>query len=500
MKDRHRQLPRIGFVLLASCWALTAGATRTDGRTPVISAPKGDEPVCASIYRPGQREGRQSDEPLRLGGGPQLFVDDFLIEESSGLTRRVNRPTRQTSNPIITAKKDGVFQPYVTVICDPQSGRFRMWYGARTPARDVAASRLVTMESADGIHWVGPPRLLTEPGPIRFFSSVVDDGPDFPDPQQRFKLAYHTGGLNIATSPDGLRWTMLRREAVLEHNHDINNLCHAALRNQYVAPFSVSTTGRTWSGSRRATMHSTSRDLLHWEKPWYVLTPDDRLDQGRTEFYAMSGYIQRGGLWIGLVKLLRDDLVAAGTARGSYGMGYTTLAWSRDGRRWQRDRTAYFEPDPKPGAWDHAHAWIDCQTPVGKEVFLYYGGYKNGHKVNRFEERQIGMLRIPRDRYVSRDAEASEGVLRTPPVLLAAQGMTINANVAGSLQVRMLDLDGNPIEGLDAGDHEPIRGDSLAHTVRWRKPLAEVGGKPVRIEFRLRDAQLYGFDLAAQTP
>ncbi len=497
MKSRHRDLPWIGLVLIVSL-ALTAGARWAEGRPPVISAPKGNEEVCASIYRPGQQAGRQGGEPLRLGPGPHLFVDDFLIEESSGLTRRVNRPARdpRIPNPILTAKKDGVFQPYATVIRNPQSGRFRVWYGAQTAAHDVALSHLTTMESDDGIHWIRPPRRLADPGLIRYFSSVVDDGPDSPDPRKRFKLAFHGGGLNIATSPDGLSWTMLRREAVLEHNHDINNLCYDALRDQYVATFSVFATGRTWHGSRRATMHSTSRDLVHWEKPWYVLTADDRLDQGRTEFYAMSGYIQRGGLWIGLVKLLRDDLAAAGTPRGSAGIGYTTLAWSRDGRHWQRDRTAYFEPDPKPGAWDHAHAWIDCQTPVGKEVFLYYGGYKNGHKVNRFEERQIGMVRILRDRYVSRDAEASEGVLRTPPVILAAGEMTLNAKVDGRLQVRLLDLDGRPLPGFDVDDHRPIHGDSLAHAVRWPKPLAKVGKKPVRIEFRLENAQLYGFDLA----
>jgi hypothetical protein len=352
------------------------------------------------------------------------------------------------------------------------------------------------MESEDGIRWLRPPRLLADPGPIQFGSSVVDDGPESADPAKRYKLAWwHGGGLMIATSPDGLDFTMLRREPVVKHNHDINNLFRDAARDLYVATISVYTTGRTWKGERRVTMHSASRDLIHWEKPWYVLTPDDSVDEGQTQFYAMNGYLARGGLWIGLVKVLRDDKVASGTPPGSYGIGYTTLAWSRDGKHWTRDRTPYFEPDPKLGTWDHAHAWLDYQLAVGDEVFIYYGGYKNGHKVNRFEERQIGLVRILRDRYVSRDASANEGTLRTPPLILAAGRMTLNAKVEGRLAVRLVDLAGKPIPGFGPDDCGPIRGDSVAHAVRWRKPLAELRDKPLRIEFRLRDARLYGFDL-----
>ncbi len=486
----------VAGMVTAACHLGTAEAWPKGG-PPVISAPRGDEDVCASVYRPGRQAGRHADEPIRLEAGPHLFIDDFLIAESSGVTRRVNRPERdpRLSNPIITSKDDGVWQPYMTVVRDPQSGRFRIWYGAATPARSLTACHLATMESDDGIRWSRPSRVLADPSPMRVVDSVVDEGQRCADPAKRYKLAFFNGGLNIAVSPDGLHWTTLFPKPVLQHNHDIENLYRDTARKQYVATFSVFTKGRTWKGERRATMHSTSRDLLHWEKPWYVLTPDDRFDQGQTQFYGMSGYLLRGGLWIGLVKVLRDDLVAAGTPRASYGIGYTTLAWTRDGRHWTRDGAAYFEPDPQPGVWDHAHAWLDCQLPVGDRVFIYYGGYKNGHKVNRFEERQIGLVHILRDRYVSRDAGSSEGVLLTPPVFLAARGMTLNAKVEGRLQVRLLDLNGEPLQGFATDRRHPIHGDGLAHAVHFARSLAAVGDKPVQIEFRFQDAQLYGFEL-----
>ena len=49
-----------------------------------------------------------------------------------------------------------------------------------------------------------------------------------------------------------------------------------------------------WKGMRRFTMQSTSTDLLHWDPPHPVLTPNDSVDEGETQFYCMSGVLARG--------------------------------------------------------------------------------------------------------------------------------------------------------------------------------------------------------------
>jgi hypothetical protein len=192
---------------------------------------------------------------------------------------------------------------------------------------------------------------------------------------------------------------------------------------------------------------------------------------------------------------LHDNFRAEGTPEGSFGVGHTQLAWSRDGKTWVRDQTPFFEPDPTPGAWDHAHAWMDWQLFVGDEVYIYYGGYKNGHKVNRFEERQIGLVRIPRDRYVSRDAGADGGSLVTQPVILDGGKLTVNARIGGEMRLRLLDEAGRPIPGFDAADCQPIRGDGVALSAAWKGSLGDLKGKPLRIEFQMKDAELYGFDV-----
>jgi hypothetical protein len=131
---------------------------------------------------------------------------------------------------------------------------------------------------------------------------------------------------------------------------------------------------------------------------------------------------------------------------------------------------------------------------------LYYGGYKFGHKMDRWEGRQIGLVKMQRDRYVSRDAGPDGGTLITRRAVLAGHTMTVNANVRGELRVALLDAEGHPIPGFSTEDCHPICGDNLSHAVLWQGGLANLRNKAVRIAFHLRDAELYGFDLTPHEP
>jgi len=485
-------------------WQLAGGVANgretvvPGGGPPVVSAPSGDEEWNSALYRPGQEDASRASEPIRLKAGPHLLVDDFLIERCTNVTRRVNCPKRdpRIPNPIITGKEDHCVAPYMTVVRDPQTGRFRIWYNVYKEKHKDGTARFATMESEDGVHWIRPHQVLKEPGPVNFGCSVIDEGADFSEPETRFKLAWWSeGGLRIATSRQGIEWSMLRPYPVVRHNHDINNIFRDVVRDRYLATISVYITGPKWSGLRRTTMHTASRDLVNWEKPWYVVAADDGVEPGQTQFYAMNGYLARGDLLLGLVKVLHDDWQAPETPEGAFGVGYTTLAWSRDGRHWVRDLQPFFEPDPNPNAWDHAHAWLDVQLPVGDEVYLYCGGYKFGHKMDRWEGRQIGLTRMPRDRYVSRDAGPGGGRLVTRPVILMGGRLTVNANVEGQLRVRLLGDDGEPIPGFDAADCRPVEGDSLDHPIQWKGSRSTLAGRAVRIEFIMSDAQLFAVNV-----
>jgi len=455
----------------------------------------------SSIYAPTAVRISPAD-PIRLKPGPHLFLDDFLIASSSNITRKVNVPARDQAipNPIVTGKEDGCFQPYLSVLHDVGRGRFRIWYGCRTEDSNPGRSHIGYMESEDGVRWIRPHRLLVDPGPIQFGVSILDEGSAFSRPTERFKYGWwFGGGLRIASSPDGFTWTPISTNVLISHNHDITGLHWDPLRRRYVATVSYYISGSTWSGTRRITKHSASTDLLHWSDPWIVVAPNDKLDQGETQFYAMDGYLTRGDLVIGMVKILRDDLRAdlPPDPPDAYGLGYTTLAWTRDGEHWSRDREKFFDRHLQKGEWDHAHAWIDEQVLVNDEVFLYYGGYKRGHKVSRFEERQIGLVKMKRDRYVAREAGKQGGRFRTPLVILEATAMTLNVDAAaGEVKVQILGGNGEPLRGFREKDCRAISGNAVALPVKWKRALSSLKGKPVQLEFQLRNARLFSFELS----
>ncbi len=449
--------------------------------------------------------------------GPYLLLDDYFVESSRNILRKVNQPKRDPNipNPILTAKEDCTFQPYFTVLRDPQTNLFRIWYGASTEDRNQIRSRIGYMESQDGIHWQRPARFLKDFGPIQFGCEVIDEGPNFPDQSKRYKYSwYYGGGTRMAFSSDGLNFTPISDEVLVKHNHDVLNVSWDSLRKRYVATMSFDIPGDKWKGNRRITKQSVSTDLFNWSQPTFALTPDDSLDDGETQFYAMATFLNRGPIRIGMVKVLRDDLKADPQPLiepNAYGIGYTSLAWTYDGVNWIRDREVFFDRNAVPQTWDRSHSWIDEQLIVNNEIYLYYAGYKQGHKAKRFEERQIGLVKMPLDRYVARTTlNNTTGTLLTIPIQLDNQPRKLLINVdavGGKIRIQFRNAKNNSvIKGLSFDDCLPITTDALQIQPVWKskehtaKKLASLAGKAVKIEFELTDTSLYSFDLPFENP
>jgi hypothetical protein len=449
---------------------------------------------------------------LDLNPGPYLFLDDYLIAEQTMLNRTVNNPDR-LSDPILYAgwDKDQVFQPYISVIHDEQSGLFRMWYNTSTDTINPHWSHIAYVESQDGINWNRPHRVLADPHQIAFGCTVLDRGSDWGNPDKRYVFAaYLRPGLYLSYSADGITWTEGEGNPVFEHNHDISSLHWDSIREQYLAIISHRLDGyedKTYplpnSDNRRMGHQTTSKDLENWEDIEIIIEPKLGVprERGETQFYSMSGAVTRGDLMIGLVKVLRDDLNATpglnaremgDMKRKAAGLGYTVLAWTRDGKTWQRDHQPFMPNNPLPGSFDHAMTWGDEQIVVGDKTYIYYGGYEQGHKVGRFDKRHIGFASMDKDRYVSRDADLVEGRLLTKPVKIHGESLTVNANIYKSCQVRMVGADSKPIAGYD---WVQITGDSIAHPVVWAKSIGKLNGKAVRLEFKMTKAQLFGFEI-----
>src|SRR4051794_29470153 len=105
--------------------------------------------VWALMGLPGlPASAREEPAVLSLPAGVHLFLDSGLIAGERNL-RRVIRPPTRLSKPIVTAAEDRCFQPYVSVLRDPRTKRFRLWYNT---AFDATRSRIGYLESEDGVH------------------------------------------------------------------------------------------------------------------------------------------------------------------------------------------------------------------------------------------------------------------------------------------------------------------------------------------------------------
>ena len=108
----------------------------------------------------------------------------------------------------------------------------------------------------------------------------------------------------------------------------------------------------------------------------------------------------------------------------------------------------------------------------------------------------IGLATLRVDGYVSLRAGNAAGKIVTQPFELTGESLRINAAApGGEVRVGLCDEDQHPIDGYTAADCEPLSSDKTDWTVSWRggPGFGLIKGKPVRLEFRMRNADLYAF-------
>ena len=191
--------------------------------------------------------------PVRLDAGPQLLIDDHLVDDIWMIRRSPELPVKSLDNPIFTAptftgptftsRAPSAEASYGinTLLYDEERGVFRMWYSVAM--RSPACSSLAYAESGDGLHWETP-RL----GLIDYDGSMennlcigLDQGggsvlldPHDPDPARRYKLMHKRpwkagmeGRVTISFSPDGIHWTPHFddwRRSIRPHSNDGVNI------------------------------------------------------------------------------------------------------------------------------------------------------------------------------------------------------------------------------------------------------------------------------------
>ena len=448
--------------------------------------------------------------------GRQLFVDDFLIEQTT-LVRKFHTSTYHPGCPVFKPdarnwwEKGGELPTAVPfsdgVWYDPQGGRFRMWYrGGISPSVTCYA------QSQDGVIWDKPALDVREGTNIvqqladRDSSTVWLDQNE-PDPQRRYKLALvplheektnRRHWLNLYFSPDGIHWSDL-----VTHSGPCGD------RNTFFYnPFR-----KVWVFSLRSSFKGVGRCRRYWESPdfirgakWVEGQPTlwvgaDKIDlpgpedpSFHCELYDLDAVAYESVL-LGCFSIMRgpkhkgNDIV---------------LGFTRDGFYWNRpDRRPFIAKSPRRGDWnyDYLQPAGGCCLILGDKLYFYVSGRSDDY-TRRDACRSTGLAILRRDGFASLDAAGAEGTLTTRPVRFRSQYLFVNADAkSGELRAEVLDERGRVLEPFTKSRCVPVREDKTLVQVKWggAATLSGLAGKPVRFRFSLRNASLYAFWVSPET-
>ncbi len=74
--------------------------------------------------------------------------------------------------------------------------------------------------------------------------------------------------------------------------------------------------------------------------------------------------------------------------------------------------------------------------------------------------------------------------------------LNFSTSAAGEIRVGLLDgASGQPIAGYAIEDCRPVIGNEIERAVRWKggPSVSQVAGRPIRLQFALRDADLFAY-------
>jgi hypothetical protein len=78
--------------------------------------------------------------------------------------------------------------------------------------------------------------------------------------------------------------------------------------------------------------------------------------------------------------------------------------------------------------------------------------------------------------------------------------INFSTSAAGSVRAEIQDDHGKPVPGFALADCHELFGDTIDRIVSWKSAdnLSNLAGKPVRLRFVLKDADVYSFQFRAK--
>lgn len=449
-------------------------------------------------------------ESIDIGTRRELLIDDYLIDKIVGARLVLHKPVAREVAIVCDAPWEGNTCCYPTVFRD--GDLYRMYYrGSHFDENTEKMSHQVVCyaESRDGLSWTKP-----DLGIVEFegskqnsivwdglgshnFAPFKDTNPDC-KPSEQYKAIASKGdeGLYAFKSADAVDWSLMSDKPVItEGKFDSQNLAFwDPLRGLYVdfhRHFADEEGARV-----RDIMTCTSSDFLNWTEPeWlkYTGVPREHLYTNQVTPYHRAPHIYMGFPKRFVPTRSMADHRHAGVSDGVF-------MTSRDGVTFRRWGEAFIRPGLQPERWvnrNNMTAWGIVETESGvpgtpPELSIY-----STESYYRGEACRLRRFTIRLDGFTSAQAPLGGGEVLTKLVRFEGTRLYLNmsTSAAGSLRVELQEADGAPIEGFNLAESEEIFGDEIERVATWKDgaDLSALAGRPVRLRFVLRDADLFAF-------
>ncbi len=459
-----------------------------------------------------------ADGPIDLGARRELMVDRFLIDSIDGdAALTLNRPKDRGIVLKFDRPWEGHFSLYITMI-QVADDDFRVYYRGR---RDYGADGAVTERacvalSKDGIHWTKPNLGIFEVngtkdnnvvleqgshGITHNFAPLLDTRPGVPK-SERFKalggIAPH--GLFAFVSEDGFHWKKVNdaKPVITKGAFDSQNLAFwSEAENCYVCYLRVARKGIRWVA------RATSKDFIHWNDPVEMeiihdgqpATPEHiYINQTAAYFRAPHIYIATAARFMPGRRVLTDEQAKDIGVHPSYfgDISDGVLMTSRGGNKY--DRT-FMEGFIRPGIgyenWVSRTNYPACGVvQTGPDEMSVYVDNNYGQPTNCLRRYSLRL-----DGFASVRAGYDGGQMVTKPLTFKGNKLSLNfaTSAAGGIRVQLETPDGKPIEGFSFKDCQEVIGNEIDRKVRFNgsEDVSSLAGKPIRIRFQLKDADLY---------
>jgi len=445
-------------------------------------------------------------EPIAIGSRRELLVDEFLLAKLSGARLVLHRPVARELALVHDRPWEGSTSAYHTVFQD--GSRYRMYYRGSHYDRKLRKSThpelVCTAESKDGVHWTRP-----ELGIVEFAGSKKNnivwagvgchDFAPFKDtnpkckPDEKYKaIGRGKGGLYAFKSTDGLHWSLIsKRPVITKGAFDSQNLAfYDAVRGRYVEFH------RNFRRGYRDIMTCTSGDFRTWTDPVWLSYPGSPREHLYTN--QITPYFRAPHIYMGFPKRFVPQ--RKGKVYGQAGVSDGVFMTSRDGRTFRRWTEAFVRPGPQKERWVNRNNMTAWGIVVTKSAILSAPDELSIYSTEHYYQAPAAKIRrytLRTDGFVSLRAPLSGGTAVTKPITFQGKRLGLNyaTSAAGSVRVEIQDAAGKPIAGYALADCPETYGDEIDGLVAWKRgpDVSKLAGKPVRLRFVLKDADLYAF-------